>query len=133
MYILKIIDFYKIKFILEKTNFSALVFFKMLPLFWIISITCSYRKQKALLYFLIIVLRPWSTILFPASVCMFPINFAKIKLFFIFQTKSCLSASVFIFSAVSQLLYTKFYLFWTQKCRNVKSIQFSNFPYVTCS
>ena len=44
----------------------------------------------------------------------FPLNFAEIELlFFIFQTKSCLSTSVFIFSAIPQILQTKFDLFWS--------------------
>ena len=40
------------------------------------------------------------------------------KFFFIIKTKSSLSTSVFIFSAISQILKTTFYVFWTQTCRN---------------
>ena len=38
--------------------------------------------------------------------------------FFIVKTKSSLSMSVFIFSAISQILQTAFYVFCTQTCRN---------------
>ena len=38
------------------------------------------------------------------------IYFAKNDLFFIFETKSSLSTSVFIFSTVSQILKTKFHV-----------------------
>ena len=34
------------------------------------------------------------------------------------QNQSRLSMSVFIFSTISQILKTKFYVFWTQTCRN---------------
>ena len=50
------------------------------------------------------------------------INFAKLTFFFIFQTNSSLSTSVFIFSAISQILETKCYEFWALTCRNLKSI-----------
>ena len=56
-----------------------------------------------------------------------PVHFAKIALYFIFGTKSSLSTSVFIFSNIYQILKTKFYIFWTQTCRNLKSIKFANF------
>ena len=39
------------------------------------------------------------------------ISLAKVELFLIFQTKSCLSTSLFIFSTISQILKTKFYVF----------------------
>ena len=55
----------------------------------------------------------------------FPIYFAKIELFSNFETKSSLSTSVFIFSAISQILKTTFYVFWTQTYRNLKSIKFA--------
>ena len=42
------------------------------------------------------------------------IDLVKLKLFFIFQTKSCLSTSVCIFSTIFQILKTKFHVFWTQ-------------------
>ena len=35
---------------------------------------------------------------------------AKIELFFNFETKSCLSTSVFIFTTISQILKRKFYV-----------------------
>ena len=37
-----------------------------------------------------------------------PIHFAEIELFFIFETKSSLYTSVFIFSTISQILEKKF-------------------------
>ena len=40
------------------------------------------------------------------------------KNFFIVETKCNLSTSVFIFSTIPQILRTKFYVFWTQTCRN---------------
>ena len=40
----------------------------------------------------------------------FPIYFAKIELLFNFETKSSLSTSVFIFSAISQILNRKFHV-----------------------
>ena len=40
------------------------------------------------------------------------------KCFFIIETKSGPSMSVFILSNISQISKTKFYIFWTQKCRN---------------
>ena len=40
------------------------------------------------------------------------------KFFFIIKTKSSLSTSVFISSAISQISETKFYVFCTQTCRN---------------
>ena len=61
-----------------------------------------------------------------------PIYFAKIELFFNFETKSSLSASVFIINAISQILKIKFYVFWTQTCRNLKSIKFANLLSITC-
>ena len=42
---------------------------------------------------------------------IFPICIAKIKLFFNFETKSSLYTSVFIFTAISQILKRKFYVF----------------------
>ena len=47
-------------------------------------------------------------------------------IFFIFLTKSCLSTSGFIFSIISRILKSKFYVFLTQTCRNLKSIKFAN-------
>ena len=61
----------------------------------------------------------------------FLINLAKIELFLIFQTNSCLSTSVYIFFTIFQILETKFYVFWTRTCRNLKLIQFSNFLSIT--
>ena len=43
----------------------------------------------------------------------FPIYFAKIELLFNFETKSSLSTFVFIFSAISEILETTFYVLWT--------------------
>ena len=43
----------------------------------------------------------------------FPIYFAKIELFFNFETKSSLPTSVFIFSTISQIFKRKFYEFYT--------------------
>ena len=40
----------------------------------------------------------------------FPIYFAKIERFFIFETKSSLSTSVFIFSTIPKIFKTKFYV-----------------------
>ena len=57
----------------------------------------------------------------------FPIYFAKIELFFNFETKCTLSTSVFIFPNTSKILETTFYVFWTQTCRNLKSIKFVSF------
>ena len=53
------------------------------------------------------------------------IDFAKIEIFIIFQTKSSLSTSSFIFSTIYQILKTK-YEFWAYSCRNLKSIIFAN-------
>ena len=47
------------------------------------------------------------------------VDFARIELFFIFQTKSCLSTSVFISSKISQISKTKFYVISTQTGRNL--------------
>ena len=47
------------------------------------------------------------------------VYFAKIKLFFIFETRNGLSTSVFIFSTISQILKTKFHVAWTQTCRSL--------------
>ena len=44
----------------------------------------------------------------------FPIYYAKIGLFFYFVTKSSLSTSVFIYSKISQILETKYYVLWAQ-------------------
>ena len=46
----------------------------------------------------------------------FSIHFVNIELFLIFEIKSCLSTSVFIFSTIFQILETTFYVFWTQTC-----------------
>ena len=64
---------------------------------------------------------------------IFFIHFTKIELFFTFWTKSRLSTSVFISSDISQIFKTKFYVFWTQACRNPKSIKFANLLSITCS
>ena len=40
------------------------------------------------------------------------------EFFFIIKAKTSLSTSVFILSTISQCLKTKFYIFWTQTCRN---------------
>ena len=61
-----------------------------------------------------------------------PIYFAKIELFYKFETKTNLSTSVFIFSTISQILKIIFYVFWAQTCRNLKSIKFANFLRITC-
>ena len=47
-------------------------------------------------------------------------NFTKYfgNFFFHYQNKNSLSMSVFISSAITQILKTKFYGFWTQTCRN---------------
>ena len=63
---------------------------------------------------------------------MFFINFAKIEFIFIFYTKNRLSMCVFIFSTIYQICKTKFYVFWTQACRNLKYIKFSNSVSITC-
>ena len=55
-----------------------------------------------------------------------PVHFAKIALYFIFGTKSSLSTSVFIFSTISQILKTKFYVVWTQTCKKLTLIKFAN-------
>ena len=62
----------------------------------------------------------------------FPIYFAKIELFFNFETQSSLSTFVLIFFNISEILETKFYALWTQTCRNLKSIKFANFLSITC-
>ena len=62
----------------------------------------------------------------------FPIYFAKIELFLNFETKSSLSASVFIFSNILEIFEIKFYALWTQTCRNLKSIKFANFLSIIC-
>ena len=38
--------------------------------------------------------------------------------FSIIETKSSISTSIFILSTISQILKTKFYVCWTQTCRN---------------
>ena len=38
--------------------------------------------------------------------------------FFIIKLESSLSTTVFIYSTISQISKTKFYVFWTQTCRN---------------
>ena len=51
--------------------------------------------------------------------------------FSIIKTKSSLSSSVFIFSIISQILKTKFYVFWTQTCIEIGpncSHELSTFP-----
>ena len=55
------------------------------------------------------------------------------KFIFIIKTKSSLSTSVFILSTISQILKTKFYVFWKQTCRNLKSIEFASFLTIRCS
>ena len=50
----------------------------------------------------------------------FPIDFAEIGLFFTFQTKSSLFTPVHIFFTISQILKTKFNVFWTKSCRNLE-------------
>ena len=62
----------------------------------------------------------------------FSIYFAKIELFFNFETKSSLSTSVYIFPPISQILKGKFHILETQTRRNLKSIKFSNFLGITC-
>ena len=52
----------------------------------------------------------------------------KLNFFFIFQTKSSLSTSAFIFSTIFQILKTKFHLLRRQTWRNLKSIKFANLP-----
>ena len=44
-----------------------------------------------------------------------------------FQIKSCLSTSAFVFFTIFQILERKFYVFWSQTCKNFKSMQFANF------
>ena len=56
------------------------------------------------------------------------IGFAKIELFLFFKPKVVLSMSAFTFSIISQILETKCYAFWTQTCRNLKSIIFAYMP-----
>ena len=51
------------------------------------------------------------------------------KLFFNFETKSSLSTSVSIFSIISQILKTKFYVFWAQTCRKSKNQKYVKFLY----
>ena len=61
----------------------------------------------------------------------FPIYFAKIEISFNFEIKSSLSTSVLVFSTLTQILKRKFYVLWTEICRNLKSIKFSNFLSIT--
>ena len=49
-----------------------------------------------------------------------------------FGIKSNLSTSIFIFSTISQILLTKFYVLLPQTYRNLKSIKFTNFLSITC-
>ena len=63
---------------------------------------------------------------------IFPIYFAKIDLFFNFESKSSLSTSVFILSTIFQILKGTFHVLYTQTCRNLKSIKFANFSSITC-
>ena len=58
--------------------------------------------------------------------------FLKFNLFFIFEAKSSLSISVLIFSTISQILKSKFYVLWTQTCKILKSIIFTDFRSITC-
>ena len=44
--------------------------------------------------------------------------YGRQSIFFIIKTKYSLSTSVFIFSKISQILKRKFYIFWSQTCRN---------------
>ena len=50
-----------------------------------------------------------------------------IGIFFIVATKSSLSTSLFIFSTISQILKTKFYVFWKQTCRNWTKYELATF------
>ena len=59
------------------------------------------------------------------------IYFVTLNFFIIIKTKSNLSTPVFIFSAISQILETKFYVFCTQTCRNLKSMKFVNLLSIT--
>ena len=59
------------------------------------------------------------------------IYFVKLNFFFSFETKSSLSTFVFILSTNSQIMETKFYVFWTQTSRKLKSI-FVNLIIITC-
>ena len=63
---------------------------------------------------------------------IFPIYFAKIEPFFVFQTKNNLSTSLYIFSTILQILKIKFYVFWTQTRRKLKPIKLANFSSITC-
>ena len=63
---------------------------------------------------------------------IFPKDFAKIKLLSIFQSKCFLSASNSIFFAISQILKAKFYVFWEQTSKNLKSVKFTDFLSITC-
>ena len=62
----------------------------------------------------------------------FSIYFTKIELFFIFETKSSLSTSFFILFTISRIFKSKCNVFWTQTCRNLKSIKFADFLSFTC-
>ena len=64
--------------------------------------------------------RRWTTFSFDNEKKNFVI-FCQNWTFCIFETKSSLSTSVFIFSTISQILKTKFHVVWTQTCRNLMS------------
>ena len=51
----------------------------------------------------------------------------KLNSFYTFQIKLSISTFVFIFSAISQILKTKFHEFWSQTRRNLESMKFANY------
>ena len=51
----------------------------------------------------------------------------KNSIFFHLPNRKLFIYVFFIFSTISRILKTKFFVFWTQKCRNLKSIKFANF------
>ena len=55
-----------------------------------------------------------------------------IQHFFIFPNKTYVSAFIFMFPTISQILKSKFYVLWTQTCRNLKSTKFFDLPSITC-
>ena len=67
---------------------------------------------------------------------VFPIDVAKIKLFSFYKPE-VLYLPPFLyhflsFFIISQILKTKFHVFWKQTSRNIKSIKLANFLSITC-
>ena len=59
--------------------------------------------------------------------------FCKIELLFLFSKPKVVYVRTFLFyRPFSQILRTKFCVFWTQTCRNRKSIKFANLLGITC-